>query len=188
MCNDRKDKTIWNKTDYISKNIGEHSKHSQLFSVYPKSSDLHKRYQIVPIHPLFSRHSSVFFWKKEKVNEKQYIQYKQKYAQTFDFTFCTLFQFLPLSWLQIRISDFLFKSLLPLTIISTPAATPVTSVTIPTAILHAPVRLIVLYIFSFMAIPPYTIQTTPRLSGRSDFILLRTDCNMHQLPFSVHHQ
>lgn len=74
----------------------------------------------------------------------------------FTFLYC-LSRFLPARH-QIRISDFLFNSLLPLTIIKTPAVIPVTSVTIPTAMLHAPVLLIVLYIFSFMVKPPHILN------------------------------
>ena len=122
-------------------NIHKKSRQANLFPVHPESPDLHKGFQVVSVYALLLRNPSVSLRKKQKVDQKQHIQHKKE-----PFLFCRIFCFALLltAHRQIRISDFLFKSLAPLMIIRIPAAALVTRVTMPTARLQAPVLVIVL--------------------------------------------
>ncbi len=134
MCNNRKYKSIWNKPDHISKYVGNYRQHAKLFSVYPESADLQKRDQIISIRPFFCCYSSVFLEKEQKIYKQQHIQKKKHDTNMLYFTFCTVFQCFSLPGIRSEYLIF-FNSLLPLTIIKTPAVIPVTSVTIPRAML-----------------------------------------------------
>ena len=59
--NNRQYKSKWKKTNYISKKICNYRHKSKLFSVYPETPYLNKRYQIISVLSFFHCCSSVFF-------------------------------------------------------------------------------------------------------------------------------
>ena len=96
MCNNRKNKSIWNKSDHISKYIGKYRQNTKLLPVYPEPADFQKRNQIVAICSFLCCHSSVFLEKKQKIHKQQHIQKKEHDTNMLYFTFCTVFQFFSL--------------------------------------------------------------------------------------------